>query len=533
VLILRLKRCERALAGGRLDEAMKLLLPANARAHRRGQELLDQLVAALIERGRGHLAEGRLGPADADWHAAASLAGNTPPVAQLRASIDQVIADRQQVSEDRRRAKCAVDAFVRQGQFTLAHNVAEARAGSDPAGTGAIVADIDVTRSALARLTADVVGALAQDDWESAVDRIAAAGSALGAEARVQQLKREVAGRAADEAGTLIDAGRLEEAASVLRRVAALGGGLGEVESLRRGLDQCQIAWQYVRSARFRDAREVLERLATAWPGARWIMAASEELRRACDSIETVRSGTLGMLDGGDATVAFPAMAAALAPRRAAAIPGVRPVSSPALRTPSPTPSARRFLLHVDGAGSYLVLQGSTFEVGPVSASRPVDLPLIVAAGSPTLTLSRCDEDYFLNTPAAPVAVNDRVASGKLLATGDRIAVGPRGRIEFRRPNAASGTAVLQINGARLPWGGVREVLLMDREIVLGASAAAHVRVRECPAPVILQATADGGLLCRAEETVIVDGRPCGRAASVRDGARVVVGAASFVIRRE
>jgi len=142
-----------------------------------------------------------------------------------------------------------------------------------------------------------------------------------------------------------------------------------------------------------------------------------------------------------------------------------------------------------------------------VSASRPVDLPLIVAAGSPTLTLSRCDEDYFLSTAAAPVAVNDRAASGKLLVTGDRIAVGPRGRIEFRRPNAASGTAVLQISGARLPWGGVREVLLMDREIVLGTSSAAHVRVRECPAPVILQASADGGLLCRAEETVVIDGR--------------------------
>jgi len=280
VLILRLKRCERALAGGRLDEAMKLLLPANARAHRRGQELLDLLVAALVDRGRGHLAEGRLGPADADWHAAASLAGNTPPVAQLRASIDQVMADRERVSDDRRRAKCAVDAFVRQGQFTtLAHNVAEARAGLDAAGTGAIVADIDVTRSALARLATDVAAALAQDDWESAVDRISTAGSALGAEARVQQLKREVAGRAADEAGRLIDSGRLEEAASVLRRVAALGSGLGEIESLRRGLDQCQIASQYVRAARFRDAREVLERLATAWPGARWITAASEELR--------------------------------------------------------------------------------------------------------------------------------------------------------------------------------------------------------------------------------------------------------------
>src|SRR2546423_1722345 len=123
--------------------------------------------------------------------------------------------------------------------------------------------------------------------------------------------------------------------------------------------------------------------------------------------------------------------------------------------------------------------RGSTCE-RPVSGRRrrcwrAVAQRGLARAGSPTLTLSRCEEDYFLSAGAVPVAVNDRAATGKLLATGDRIAVGPRGRIEFRRPNAASGTAVLQISGARLPWGGVREVLLMDREIVLGASAAAHI----------------------------------------------------------
>jgi hypothetical protein len=233
------------------------------------------------------------------------------------------------------------------------------------------------------------------------------------------------------------------------------------------------------------------------------------------------------MLEVGDETVAFPAMVSALRDN------GARVISPPAAVVAALPArlSARRFLLHVDGAGSYLVLQGNAFEVGPVSASRVVDLPLIVAAGSPMLTLSRSDDDYFLSSSALPV--NDRAVRSKLLASGDRIAVGPRGRVEFRRPNAASGTAVLRVSGARLPWGGVREVLLMDREIILGSSTAAHVRVSECRAPVILQATADGGMLCRAEETVVIDGQACGRSASVPDGAQVAVGAASFVIRRE
>jgi hypothetical protein len=529
VLILRLKRCERALAGGRLEEAMQILLPADARAHRQGQALLDRLVGALVERGRGHLAEGRFDAAEADWHAAASLAGNMPAVAQLRASIDQLAGDRQRAADERRRAKGAVDAFVRQGEFTLAQDVAEAGGG------GALVADVEVHRAAVNRLADGVAAALAQGDWETAVDRIAAARSPACDEPRVRQLKREVAGRIAEEAGRLIDAGRLDEAASVLHRATSLGSGMGEIEALRRGLDQCRLAWQSVRSAHFAHAREVLERLAVVFPGARWITTARAELGRACEAIEAVRGGTLGMLDAGDATIAFPAMPAAIAPVGGALPAVVAPVPFGPPQPPATRATARRFLLHVDGAGSYVVLQGSRFEIGPVSASRPVDLPLIVAPGSPVLSLSRSDDEYFLSAAGA-VTVNDRVASGKLLASGDRIAVGPRGRIEFRRPNAASGTAVLRISGARLPWGGVREALLMDREIVLGNSSAAHVRVGDCSAPVILQAAADGGgggLVCRGEETVVVDGRACGRSAAVGEGARVVVGAVSFVIRRE
>lgn len=532
MLILRLKRCERALAGGRLDEAMKLLLPADARAHRRGQELLDRLVRDLVERGRSHLAEGRLSSAEADWHAAASLAGNTPAVAQLRASLDQVCRERQRASEARRRAKGTVEAFVREGQFTLAHAAASKAPELEPAQSGAIVAEIAATREAVGRLAEDVTAALARQDWEAAVHRLTAARSALAGDPQVHRLKREVAALVASVAGGMIDAGRPDEAASVLRRAGALGPGLADLESLRRGLDQCRLAWRHVQTARFPEAREVLDRLSHAWPGARWIAAASEELRRACDAIETVRGGTLGMLETGDETIALPATCAALANIPAAPQYGARPISSVAPVAAPRHPSVNRFLLHVDGAGSYLVLRGSTIEIGPVSASRPTDVPLIAAAGSPSITLSRCEEDYFLNA-AQPVLVNDRPVSSKLLASGDRIAFGPRGRIEFRRPNAASGTALLRVSGARLPWAGVREVLLMDREIVLGASAAAHVRLAACPAPVILQATGDGGLLCRAEETILIDARPSGRAAPVRHGEQVVAGAASFVTRRD
>jgi hypothetical protein len=525
VLILRLKRCERALAAGRLDEATELLAAADARAHRRGQELLDQLVVALVERGRRHLADGRLGPADADADAAARLAGNTPEIADLRAAVERTTEERRRGEEDRRHATAAVRRLVGHGQFTLAGDLARAAGGSatDRGGVKPIVADIAVRRASLDRLVDDASAALGRGDWEAAVRHLAAARTLHPSDERVRRLTGQAVQRVADEVRRRVVDGHLDDAASALRRAELLGAEHAELERLGRGLDRCRHAWQCVRDARYREAGEALDRVASVWPGAGWIATASQELRRACQSIDAVRGGALGVLEMSEASVAQPRPTPA-EPQRIVPV----PASGPDLR---PRPSPRRFLLHVDGAGSFLVLQGDTITVGRQSAARPVNLPLVTAETLPTVTFARTDEDYFL-TAAAPVPVNDRAVASKLLAGGDRIAVGPRGRIEFRRPNAASGTAVLRVGGLRLPWGPVRDVLWMDREIVMGASAAAHVRVHACPAPVILQATGDG-LLCRADDTIRVDGRPSGRAAPVADGARVCVGALSFVVCRE
>ncbi|HEY7118481.1 MAG TPA: hypothetical protein VH475_17965 [Tepidisphaeraceae bacterium] len=516
MLILRLKRCERALAGGRLDEAARLIRSAGATAHRRGQELLDQLVAALVERGRQHLGDGRLGPAEADCQEAAHLAGNTPEIAQLRMAIEDASDERRRGCDQRRETRAAVQQLVRQGEFTLAGEAA----GNDPAA----VAQIEVRRASLERVIADVNSAMGRDDWEGALQHLLAAGDSP----RLARQKRQVGARVAEEVRRQIELGRLDAAVAIQQRASSLSPVCGELDDVRRQIEQFRSAGEFVRSGRYREALDVLERLAPSWRKAAWLASAMIELQRACEGVEALRRGPLALFEVADMTVAHPARPISLATvAYGEPVPAIFPKSPQ-----SPRPSARRFLLHVDGAGSFVVLQGDRIEVGPISGSKPPDLPLITTAGAPSLTLSRAEEDYFLSA-SAPVAVNDRAMAAKLLASGDRISIGPRCRVTFRRPNAASATAVLEVGGARLPWGSVREVLLMDREIVLGASTAAHVRVRECPAPVILQASSDGGLLCRADETVVVDGVACGRTAKVNEGGRVVVGPLSFVICRE
>jgi hypothetical protein len=453
-----------------------------------------------------------------------------PELAELRGEIDRAADAGRRDASDRRQANAVVAELVRKGQLTLAAEAASVEPIASDDRNGAIVADLAVRRAASERLESDVAAALDAGDWEAAVQHLAGAGSLVSRGGRILRLTRKVGQQVAAEVSRCVEAGRMDLAEGVMRRAHGLCAAHADLDAQRRGLEQCRAAWDAVANARFRDAREILDRLATLWPAAKWIPSAIAELRRAGESVDALRGGPLGALNFGQTTIAYKSPKSE--PRLPAACGLAVPPATPAVLTPPRVAtSLRRFLLHVDGAGSFVILQGDRIDVGPVSASRPPDLPLVTGAGAPSFTISRSDEDYFV-TAGTPLDVNDRGTTSKLLVSGDRIGVGPRCRIEFRRPNAASTSAVLRVSGARLPWGGVRDAILMDREIVLGASAAAHVHVRDgLNGAVILQATSDG-LLCRAEEDIFVDGQPSGRTARISDGARVAVGPLSFVVCR-
>ena len=101
MLILKLKQADLALSDGRLDEAYDLLQTAALKQHRRGQLLVGQLARALGQRGKDHLAKGRLQEALADCNKADTLSGNLDFVAQLRKSVCEAIQARQEQSEKR------------------------------------------------------------------------------------------------------------------------------------------------------------------------------------------------------------------------------------------------------------------------------------------------------------------------------------------------------------------------------------------------------------------------------------------------
>lgn len=513
MLLVRLKQCECAISAGRLDEAFDLARQADMRAHRRGQELAGELVAALVERGRRHLAAGRLLSAAADCEKAAQLGGNQPDVAQLRAAVNNAMRGNDQANRRVGQAVAFARRQVDQGQLSVGLQLLDAISTPDARAEG-LRQDLAARRAGLESRMKKATEAFEAGDWQAAVDQLAAVGRGDSSDAELRQLCGKISQHVAIDINRGIEAGRLNVAAASLARLDPLPVQSVENDQARKTLDQCRAACRAIDMGQPHEAEEILRRLAALWPKAGWLIDAAEQARQLGAALSLVHGGPLFLVE-----------MSALMPT-GNSIPAAPP------QTVRPQePAGKAFSLHVDGVGSFQVFSNAAVSIGPAGASRSVDVPLMLDANVPIVTVSRLDDDYFLRAGEA-VPVNDAPTANKLLCDGDRISLGNRCRITFRRPSAASGSAVLDLAGARLPGAAIRQVLLMDREIIIGPGAAAHVRVDDLAAPVVLQRRGEG-LYCRSAAEICVDARRAGNATDISPGAHVQVGSLHFVVARE
>jgi len=321
---------------------------------------------------------------------------------------------------------------------------------------------------------------------------------------------REIIGRIDEtvvaRATESIEAGRLDVGASLLSRLARLPSQSPESDNLRRIVSQCREAFEAIGRGDATGADLTLRGLLPLLPKAKWLASVADLARTVRQATEELRTGPLRL-----ATLTAAPVAHSPAPAHPIPQPPPLPRSS----------SATDVILHVDGAGGFRVVDRPIVSIGPVSSSRRVDVPLLADATLPTITIARSEEDYFLHS-AQPVLVNDKPTTSTLLSSGDRIGLGPRCRITFRRPSPASTSAVLDLSGTRLPQADVRHIVLMDREMIVGPGAAAHIRSDELDAPAVIQRR-DGQLVCRAE----------GKTTPLTPGAHVQVGPIGLVVAKE
>lgn len=150
----------------------------------------------------------------------------------------------------------------------------------------------------------------------------------------------------------------------------------------------------------------------------------------------------------------------------------------------------RNAILHVDGLGGLLLVRSDFVSIGTTASRGKYDVTLQTTGHPSSMRIVRQEDDYFLRS-SQTLIVNGREMSEHLLSDGDRISVGKRGRLRFRRPVLASGSAVLEITGARLPRRSIRKVLLMDDSLLFGGNGC-HLAAAVGDTPVIMRPSTDG-----------------------------------------
>lgn len=521
VLILKIRQAECALADGRLDEAYALAQPAPVRSHRRGQDLVTKLVNALVERGQEHLEAGRTREAVADCEKASLLGGNLPGIAALRSAALETTLDGQRADRQRARLIEAGRNALDRGDLAAGQEILSPVANQESR-AAVLLREVEQRRNVVGAAVALANAAIAKQDWEGATQALGVLRPAELKAAPALAVVAEAGRLAVNSAQQALVGGELHLAEAMLAAAGALAHDTVQAQQMRHALAECHAAWSCIDQGKLKEAQEAVRRASALLPAARWPESVLKHLKNAADATDELRTGPLALLSRNTAhalTLAAPHMPAPVAP--------VPPVARFTPEAPATTDLPTRFILQVDGAGSFLVLRDALVTVGPVSSPRNPDLGLMAEPGGNLVRIERLEDDYFLRQDSTAGQPN----GSRLLGNGDEIVLSPRCRLRFRLPNVASTSAVLDLTGSRLPRADVRRVILLDREIIIGPGTLSHVRVDQTPAPVILLLKG-GRLHCQSREPLFVADRQVEPNSPIALGAHVRSGAVSFVVTR-
>ena len=492
MLSLRIKQCERAMRNGRLDEAYAIVRQPDVRSHRRGQELLESLVRALVDRGRKHLAAGRLSEAAADAEKAAGLAGSVEVVAQFQTAVEHALEQEQEANRQCGQALAIARRQMDRGELSVVQRMLETAAPPPDGRVDGLKRELHARRLEIESCQAKAAAAMEGGDLEAAIDHLTPLPRGAAQNGELRNLCGQISQGAAKRIHEAVQAGRLDTAAALLAKLRRLPIETTDTFEASSLLEQCRLAHDAIESGRWREAEESLGRLAPLMPEAKWVSQTAAQVRQLAEGLSLLRSGPLSLLGA---------------------------VSTPLV--PRENVMFDDFSLLVDGVGSFKVIARPVITLGPVSSSRKLDVPLAIDAGISPITISRSDDDYFLRGGDG-VSVNGTATTSRLLANGDKIAIGPRSRIIFRKPSQASATAVLDLGDARPAAASLRNVVLMDREIVIGPGSADHIRALDLREPAILLRRGSG-LAVRAG----------GQAIEVIPNTPIDIGNLHLVVRRD
>lgn len=516
------------MADGRLDEAFEVAQADDVRRHRHGQRLIGRLARAIVRRGQEHLAANRFQPALLDCNKAEKLAGTASEVARLRAAICEAMMKDQQGQQQQALRVAQARRNIEEGWLSVGGRIL------DEASDGDGRAELLRQELAAARLrTEDALVkadlALKRGDLEEAMEIVQAAGLGRSRNGRAGELLGQIKARTVEHIRTDLEQGRINRAATFLQRIVPLGKDGAELAELTEALTRCRQAAEHVAAGRPGSALPLLRKVKAVCPSARWLDSAISDIKRAAEAYEELEAGPLGLTLADAAPMMGPSNsdADAVGPSGNQRVQGtlMQEQAMPA-RGGDSLPS--RFVMQIDGVGSFLAFRDPRVTIGPISSSARPMLGLMMDPNAPVVGIERVDGDYFVRCQT-PIEVNGRSVGEAMLRDGDRITLSARCVLRFHLPNPASTTALLTISGARLHRPDIRQVVLMDRDILIGPYTNNHIRTDQLKDTIALF-TQNGRLLCRAQESILVDGRSMDPSVGLAMDKRIEIGRLSMVV---
>lgn len=526
MLILQLKQAESAMADGRLDEAFDIVQSDSIRQHRRGQKLISRLARALAKRGRENLDSERIQLALLDCNKAEKLAGNITDVAKLRSAICSEMEQKRLRNRHRSFKVAQARQQIEDGWLSAGEQILK-EAGEKDSQADVVRQQANVARLQIGEAVAKAEKALQRNDLDGAINIILKAGAAVNQSDQVVELLSKVRSLAKEKIKKDLEDGRINLAQCLWQRISPLANGSSEISELGLSLNWCRQAADHIAAGRPRAAVPLLRKVKSAYPTAKWLTEATEQARLAAESLDELAASPLGLDIGEEISTEPDAMQEAEDNKSVAWAPPTKSASSELAGTAQPTlPS--KFVLQMDGIGSFIVLRDGRITIGPVSSSARPTIGLMADPNLPVAVIERSEEDYFIRS-ASPVSVNDAGTTSKLLADGDRIALSPRCVMKFNLPNPASTTATLSLTSGRLGRGDVRRIILMDRDILVGPSAGDHI-IAESLNETMALFVQNGRLLCRAKDRILVDDKVVSARAGLPIDKQIRIGQASLVL---
>ncbi|MBN1972306.1 MAG: hypothetical protein JW787_01605 [Sedimentisphaerales bacterium] len=530
VLILRIKQAETALADGRLDEAFEIIKSEHIRRHYRGQKLISRLSQAFAKRGRENFEAERLQDALADCSKAEKLAGNTDEVAALRSDIctqmEQKRLQDQHRSLNLRQAKRNIQA----GWISAGEKILE-NAGENNSQASLVIQQANLARMQIDEAISKAEQALKNGDLENAIEIIQQADISDNKNEKVIDMVFRIKTASIDKIKADFNNGRIDLARSLWEKVSPIAKGTSDISELGLVLNYCQKASENLAAGNLRQAASFLKKVKVICPNANWLISVTEQALKAADMMDELAASPLGL----DCIVGIlPTQTRAGSPRHGKVShdeptsPGIPNRFSG--NTQKDVSLSSRFVMQIDGIGSFLVLRENKVTIGPVSSSAQPMVGLMADPNLPVASIERVEDDYFIRS-SSPIHVNNIAVTDKLLADGDHIALSPRCSMKFHIPNPASATAVLLLSGSRLGRADIREVILMDRDILIGQSRGHHITAESLDETITMYAQ-NGRLLCKAREKTLVNDSPINSSEGIPVDKQVRIGQISFVITK-